>query len=296
MIKTCPMPYLKPMKHLSRIGCLTLAFFVAFGPSTSSGEEVLNNGSVIELQKLNLGDAVIIDKIHQSKCTFDTSMNGLKELKSANLSSAVIQVMLAKATPSGNPPAENSAPANINDPASPHSPGIWVLQETNGTKFLSKIDFETAAEVTHGGFIGPFGAGKMAMTARLTGTGSPVQLSQHKPEFYLYTGEHPGSLQLAENPSELSLCAFTVIQKDAKRNANQRAVDIATIGAYAMSHGVDKKAIREFDSQKIVEGIYKITARQDLPDGEYAFCSSVSASTMGGGSNGRYFTFGIHSK
>jgi len=45
-----------------------------------------------------------------------------------------------------------------------------------------------------------------------------------------------------------------------------------------------------FDSEMIAEGIYKVTSRKDLANGEYAFCAGM---TMLG--QGRFFTFGIHS-
>jgi hypothetical protein len=53
---------------------------------------------------------------------------------------------------------------------------------------------------------------------------------------------------------------------------------------------IDRKAVREFDSEKIADGIYKITPTTDLNDGEYAFCPAISRGY------GRFFTFGIQGK
>jgi hypothetical protein len=261
---------------------------------SSAADETLTDASIIELQGLNLGDAVIIEKIQTSKCNFDTSIDGLKALKAANVSGVVIQAMLAKSSGSGTM-AGNSAPANSNDPADSHSPGIWILQETNGVKTMTKVGWETPAEISHGGYIGPFGIGKYSTTARFTGTQSALELSQTKPEFYLYTGGTSYDDLMVESPNELTLAQFTVIAPDAKRNANQRAVDVGTTGAYASSHGIDRKAVREFDSEKIADGIYKITPHDNLADGEYGFCSSDSA-RMYGGIRQKFYTFGIHSK
>jgi hypothetical protein len=259
------------------------------------GQEILGNASVIEMQKLNLGDGVIIDKIRGSTCKFDTSVDGLIQLKAAKVSDAVIQAMLAKAPPPVAPPPGNPAPPVSNDPAAPHPAGIWLLLEANGARGLARMESERTIEVSRGGFIGPFGAGKISVTARLAGTSSPVQLSQAKPEFYVYTGDHYNSDFMVEGPNDLILCAFTVIPKDAKRNADQRAVDVATHGAYGSSHGIDRKAIREFDSQRIADGIYKIVPKENLADGEYAFCPADTANYMVG-SRGRFYTFGIHTK
>jgi hypothetical protein len=299
MTKAKPQGFVRLIRRSSSIGCLLFALaVVAIPPALAFGDEILNNGSVIEMQKLNLGDGVIIDKIRVSQCNFDTSLDGLKALKAANVSDAVIQAMLAKTAPPPPPPATGGIPipANVNDPAAPHPPGIWRWVETNGVKTLSQMDRERTVEISRGGFIGPFGAGKISTTARLTGMSSPAQLSERKPEFYLYIGERDRSDLMVDGPNDLIFCQFTVIPTDAKRNANQRAVDIATYGAYGSSHGIDKKALREFDSRKVGEGIYKIVPKGDLADGEYAFCSAPAASAYLAGTSGRFYTFGIHTK
>jgi hypothetical protein len=57
--------------------------------------EVLNNAAVIELKGLGLGENLIVDKIKTSRCDFDVSINGLKQLKAAAVPDAVIRAMLA---------------------------------------------------------------------------------------------------------------------------------------------------------------------------------------------------------
>jgi hypothetical protein len=255
-----------------------------------AADEILNNASVIELQSLNLGDAVIIEKIKTSQCNFDTSLAGLKQLKAANLSTPVIQAMVAAKTP-------GVATGDPNNPAAPHTAGVWVLQETNGQKRMTQLESEIPAETSHGGYIGPWGSGKISTTVRLTGTQSELQLSQRRPEFYLYIWNGQGANQGGspdfagvENPKEIVLAQFIVIQKDAKRNANQRALDTGAMGAYGGSTGIDRKAVREFDSEKVADGIYKVTPQNDLPDGEYTFCPAISRGY------GRLFTFGVQGK
>ena len=68
------------------VSLLSLCILGVGTPRGSAAEETLNNASVIELQGLNLGDAVIIEKIKTSKCEFDTSITGLKQLKAAKVS------------------------------------------------------------------------------------------------------------------------------------------------------------------------------------------------------------------
>ncbi len=254
-----------------------------------AAEETLNNASVIELQQLNLGDGVILEKIKTSKCNFDTSLGGLKQLKEAKVSPAVIQAMLA----TKNAAAHAAAPAALgdaNDPAAPHTAGVWVLETVGGKNKMTQLKSEAPAEISRGGFIGPWGIGKVAQTARLTGTGSELQLSQRRPEFYIYFKNSSMEFSGAHGPQEIVLAQFTVLGKEAKSNANQRAVDVASHGAYGGTSGIDRKVTRPFEATAITEDIYKLIPKDDLVDGEYGFTPGII-----GGQN-RFFTFGIKAK
>src|SRR5439155_22877365 len=96
--------------------------------------------------------------------------------------SAVIQVMLGSksAAPHASAPTASS---DSNDPASPHTAGVWLMEDAGGKKKLLALKSEVPGEISHGGFIGPWGIGKVAQTARLTGTASETRLSQKKPKF-----------------------------------------------------------------------------------------------------------------
>jgi hypothetical protein len=55
----------------------------------------LSNDDIIQMVSLGLGDGVIIEKIRATTTTtFDTSIDGLKTLKAANVSDAVLQAMI----------------------------------------------------------------------------------------------------------------------------------------------------------------------------------------------------------
>jgi len=275
---------------------LTLCLIVLAGlmlpPLCVAADEILSNASIVELQKMNLGDAVIIAKIKASKCNFDTSMDGLKQLKDANVSSPVIGAMLAASSSSGT--AVTPPLANPNDPAAPHAAGVWALISTNGQSTMVQLGAEVPSEISRGGFIGPFGIGKVATTARLTGMTANVQLTQPRPEFYIYFNNAVMEFAGAGSPQQIVLAKFTVLNKDDKKNPNQRAVDVAIHGAYAGSYGVDRKAVRAFEATVVADGVYKMVPSADLTDGEYGFCSGLGAAAM----TGRYpfYTFGIHSK
>jgi hypothetical protein len=270
-------------------GILGGILLLAFVPRTFAAEEILNNATVIELQKLSLGDGVILEKIKTSKCNFDTSLNGLKQLKEANVSSTVIQAMLATKS-SGPQVSAPPASGDINNPAAPHTAGVWMLESVGGKNKMTQLKSEAPAEISRGGFIGPWGIGKVAQTARLTGTESELQLTQRKPEFYIYFKNSSMEFSGAHGPQEIVLAQFTVLGKEAKSNANQRAVDVASQGAYGGTSGIDRKVTRPFEATQVAEDIYKIVPKDELAVGEYGFCPGII-----GGQN-RFFTFGIKAK
>jgi hypothetical protein len=255
-------------------------------------EEALNNAAVIEMQGLNLGDAVIIEKIRTSKCNFDTSVTGLKQLKAAKVSDAVIQAMISGGAPATKAKPAGSISNESNDPAVLHSAGVWVLKD----KKMTKLESETAAGQTHDyGYRGPWSYGASTKTEIvLSGSKSDLQLAENKPVFYLYLGHMQqnamsgdGAMEFAnvQSPKEIVLTKLNV--RNAK-NHDERLLVTGTHNAYAGStFGIEQKAIRPFDSEEIADGIYKVTPKDELPEGEYGF---TAASSRG---YGRFFTFGI---
>lgn len=268
--------------------------------STRAADEKLTNASIIELQNMSLGDAVILEKIKASKCDFDTSMAGLKQLKDAKISSAVIQAMIAAKSPA--PAAAAATPATKGDPNDPlvqHASGVWTIVETNGVKKMVQLESEAAAAQTSGGGYGwgrAWGASSTS-EAVVNGSEAGLQLADHKPVFYLYlgrvqeaAGQSDAAMEFAtvQNPKEIVLAKFTV-RNDKKRN--ERLLVTASHNAYAgTSLGIEAKAIRTFDFEKLADGIFKVTPKDDLADGEYTF---TAAATRG---HGRFFTFGITTK
>jgi hypothetical protein len=70
-----------------------------------AGGEVLTNAMVIKMVQANLGDSLVIAKIKNSPCQFDTSVEALLALKQSGVSEAVIQAMVEAA------PALSPAPS-----------------------------------------------------------------------------------------------------------------------------------------------------------------------------------------
>lgn len=88
-------------------------------PPPITNKEILTNASVIELSQLGLSEAVITEKIRQSECRFDTSLNGLKQLKAAKVSDSVIAQMMNPSAKPAPPPTATLTPPPAPKPDPP---------------------------------------------------------------------------------------------------------------------------------------------------------------------------------
>ncbi len=73
------------------IACCCVAVLLLFTFTAAIAGDTLNNESVIEMVKLGLGEPVIIKKINSGPVAFDTGISGLKSLKAAGVSDAIIE-------------------------------------------------------------------------------------------------------------------------------------------------------------------------------------------------------------
>jgi hypothetical protein len=125
------------------LGCMTAVLVAAEQTSSNSPQrsEVLNNDAVVQLKQLGLGESVIMEKIKNSPCDFDVSLNGLKQLKAAGVSDGIITTMLsAKSIANGNGNTAAAQPADRNDPNSPHDAGIWLYEEVAGKQKMTELE------------------------------------------------------------------------------------------------------------------------------------------------------------
>jgi hypothetical protein len=271
------------------------------GAVSTFADDTLNNKSITDLHGLGLSDAVIIDKIKTSKCSFDTSVDALKALKSAGISGDVMGAMIVAsspapaaaataATPAPAPAAAAPAPlGDPNDPNAMHEPGIWVLEDG---KKMTKLEPSVITKLeSGGGAIWGMAWGATAKSrADLNGAAATLQLGQRKPVFYFYFDPSGAS---ATSPAEFVLAQMEVRKKD-----DERRMVVGQMNAYSGSKtGPDQKDVRKVTFDRISPGIYKVTPAADLADGEYAFYYAGSAPVVGYyfvmGAGGKLFDFGI---
>lgn len=238
-------------------------------PASQSKEETLNNETVLDLVKLGLGESLVVDKIKASRCNFDVSIGGIKQLKAGNVPDGVISAMLGAAK--GVAGRLNESSGDPNDPKSPHEAGIYYYEESSGKPKLTKTEPSVYSQQKMG--IALFAAyGQTAKNkAVLHPAAAALRSSNRKPVFYFYFENTKSGLgettNVATSPNEFVLAQFESKEKD-----NLRQLVVGRFNAYSGSQfGPEDKAIRGFDYEKLAPGIYKVCPKQDLANGEYGF-------------------------
>lgn len=249
----------------------------------SSREEALDNAGVISLKQLGLGDSVLIEKIKTSRCNFDVGLQGLKQLKTGGLSDAVIAAVLA---------AENnstSGPSDPNDPRSPHESGIWLYGEATGKPSMTQLEPSVYSQSRSGSMIFMGYGATAKQRAVLRGAHAQMVTTNRDPVFYFYfenTQSGLGGNNGATTPNEYILAQFEVKTKE-----DQRRLVIGSLNAYSGgSSGTEEKSVRSFSFEKLAPGIYKVSPKEPLANGEYGFFYGQTSRDSTGG---KVFDFGV---
>jgi hypothetical protein len=262
--------------------------------SHSLATAAMTDDDVIALASAGMGDDIIIAKIHAAaSTTFDTSVAALKALKAAGVSSTVIRVMIdPSAAPAGT--ASSAAPAaqNVDDPLSPHSPGIWVMAKGgDGQNHLTKLAHVVPKQAKTSGVFGSamtYGLLKAKVKVVIDGSKAGLELTDQNPAFYAYIPEDNSTF----GGSAISIQDFSLVRFDV--SSSSRTVDTASFNAWGSSFGTDQKAKQGFSSEAVRPGVYKLTLLKSLPAGEYAFQQAGAAGSAADQKNtGSYFDFGV---
>ena len=253
---------------------------------TQPQEEILNNAAIIELAALGLGENLIVDKIKTSRCDFDVTLAGLKQLKAAKVPEAVIGAMIG-AKPGTQAASSTSAdqPSDANDPNAPHEAGIWLRQDEKGQVKMVQLEPSGYSQRKSGvGFFMQFGQ-TVKNSAVVASSHASIVTTNRRPTFYFYFDRSQGGrLNGATSANEYILAQFDVLEKDNQRRLVTGSTSMYTGGA----SGSEGKSVRSFSFEKLSPGVYKVTPKEDLGNGEYGFYYGGST---GGGS---VYDFGIN--
>jgi hypothetical protein len=252
------------------------------------------NQDVIEMAKVGLSDDVIITKIRQAyeagtdAVSFDTSVDGLKALKVANVPDSVIKVMINPAPPPATVVAGTS-PISVDPNLPPPEVGVYWRDEGKFVLFLGQAVTNTKT----GGKAGSLftnGLRNQHWDATIEGHTSKNVVRDRQPIFYLYVPD-------GDDSSDYVLIMLN-------KKSDHREFQIGSFGGITGGKsGVHKDKEVPFRAEHIGIRVYKITLDEALKPGEYAFFMGTGQSnTMagarggnrsGGSASGRVWDFTI---
>jgi hypothetical protein len=246
---------------------------MALSVTQAASAQVFDNNSVVTLGKAGLGEAAIIAKVNSLPCAYDVSTDGLIALKRAGVTDGIITAMVSRCVASTR---AQGGEINSSDPMVKHAPGIYLA-----------VDWVKPAQLS---LIRPV----VSSGNRTTGNGSilfPLKnllvlpqaesrniASSKNPTFYFYFDAADRNVSdfgvdrsiAAQSPSEFSLVRF-------KKKGNAREIEVGRMSAYFsinLRKGVNEKDTAAFSATEVGDGIFKVSANNDMLPGEYAFIFS----------------------
>jgi len=279
---------------LFRLLALTLAAFVSafVAARAQDAPKRLTNQDIIDMAHAGLSDDLIIAKIRSATgadaSKFDTTVDGLKALKAASVSDAVIKVMLNPAPPP--PPVIATTTPMTLDPNFP-PPEVGVYWKDGPTFVL--IEGAAISRMKAGGRAGSFatdGIRGQHWDATLEGPTSKNRVKDRRPLFYFYV------------PDGSTAADYVLIKLNKK--GDRREFQVGSFGGVTGGKsGVKKDKEVGFSSEHVGIRIYKITLGEELKPGEYAFfmgtgagatmASRTGSASSGGNASGRVYDFSI---
>ena len=234
-----------------------------------AAEEVLTNDAVVAMKKAGLSDSVIIAKIRASQTKFDVSTQAMIGLKSAGLSDPIIEAMVSPPGPAGSAGAVPAAPAG------PAVPGAAGLQErksifhVSGNRYVELMAGSSSRESNRA-----FYSSKSELV--LKGKKAQYRTSERQPVFLS-----------AWAPDEAPLVRLKPGDDHNDRNL-EIASGLSTRFSRTKTFGIRSEDQVDVDAERDSRGLYRLTPRQPLPSGEYAFVI-----THGRGAVSQVYDFGV---
>jgi len=273
----------------------TLIFIIAaFHTWCQEPGKRLTNQDIISMTQLNLSDDVIIAKIRTASSNgpdaiaFDTSVDGLKALKDAHVTDAVIKVMIDPAQPAPVVVAAG-APVALSPNLPPPEVGVYWK---NGAAFVL-IQGRAIDQTKVGGRAGSYftdGMRNQHWDAYLEGPTSANIIKERHPSFFFYV------------PDGNDASDYVLIKLNKK--ADRREFQVGSFGGVTGGKtGVKRDKEVPYKAEHVAIRTYRVTLDEDLKPGEYAFFMGTGMSeTMsgarggnrsGGAATGRIYDFSV---
>jgi hypothetical protein len=265
---------------MKTFACIAACAWILLAPPVQGQEPAkrFTNQDVVSMVQLGLTDDVIIAKIRSvsatgaGAATFDTSVDGLKALKTANVSDAVLKVMINPA-PAPAPIVAAVTPMTV-DPNLP-PPEVGVYWE-NGSAFIL-VQGRAVTQTKAGGKAGSYftdGMRNQHWDAYIGGPTSANLVKERHPSFYFYVPD-------GDDASDYVLIKLN-------KKSDRREFQIGSFGGVTGGKsGVKRDKEVAFTAEHVGIRIYKVTLSEDLKPGEYAFFMGTGqANTMSGATGG----------
>jgi hypothetical protein len=266
-------------------------------------QQTMNNDAVIKLVKAGLSDDLIVSTINASAGSYDTSADGIIALKTAGVGDKVVAAIVTRASAPAPVAAASAAPAaatvaDPDDPASPHDPGVYLTTVgADGKQKMLFIDRAGAGREKTSNVLGSafsYGIAKAKVKAEIPGAHAPVRTRETRPIFYMFFPSSSNLGGFGGNDVITSPAQFTLLSVEEKKDHRETA--IAKMGFASASAGTDDKRMALFTSDRIRNGVYKITPNTDLKAGEYAFIASSGTAVSATNHTVVIYDFGVDSK
>jgi hypothetical protein len=241
---------------------------------------------------------LIVTKIQTSPANFDLSTDALVKLNQSGVPSEVIKAMMQRSSAANGTAADTAtpAPSDPNDPNSPHDPGIYIFYSNGRERKLVMLE---PTVYTQGKSRGTFasaltyGIAKVKWNAVVRNAHSNVHISDTNPVFYFYFEEKGAGLSHASFGGTSTPNEFTLLKFEVK--GDSRETSVMKMNAFGASSGTDEKANIPFTFEKLKPGVYKLTAKATLANGEYCFLGAESGGAFAAGAAqaNRLFDFGV---
>src|SRR5579864_5049292 len=285
------------MRRVQFSGMLAGLFLVCsvWGQNSPGLSRRLTNQDIISMVELGLSEDVVIAKIRSMSAvgpdniSFDTSVEGMKALKSANVPDSVIKVMINPAAPPQPTNVVASAPMTIDPNLPPPEVGVYWK---DGTNFVM-VQGQALTQTKAGGKAGSFftnGLRNQHWDAYVEGPTSKNVVKERRPAFYFYV------------PDGSTSSDYVLIKLNKK--GDRREFQIGSFGGMSGGKsGVQRDKEVAFKADHVGIRIYRITLNEDLKPGQYAFFMGTGQSAMmsgarggnrsGGAASGRIYDFSI---
>jgi hypothetical protein len=256
------------------------------------------------MTKAGLGASVIVAKIRSEKTDFDVSTDALVRLKQDGVADDVIRAMIeateaaeAAPDPGGKPLTRPPAGPTTPLPPIPSESGIYFSQNLGQEEQLVLLEPSVYTQSKETGVWKQaltYGIAKVRYKAVLPGEHAKLLIETRRPTFYFFFDVASGSLSnsgTAWGPAT-SANEFLLARMDVKKSS--RELEVGEDGQYTgRKYGVATKASQPFDYERLAPGIYRVTPKADLADGEYCFLYGGSVAASGTSGGPKLFDFAV---